>query len=144
MPWWLDTEERPGRIRSLWISHTRFFYRGPKAWVVKLNLALSGLTLVPCLQFFIFWLFGRHRILGGDENILVGGFAFFSLALTSTIPYVVSVIPLLAAAYALLTRTIPLRVRQATLAIQLLACGQFLWMLHVLKIHFQFGPFGKP
>ncbi len=96
MPWWLDIEKRPGRIRSLWIHHTRFIYRGPKAWVVKLNLALSGLTLVPYVQFFIFWLFRAHRILGGDENTLVGGFVFLSLALTSAIPYVVCFIPLLA------------------------------------------------
>ena len=144
MPWWLDIEKRPGRIRSLWIHHTRFIYRGPKAWVVKLNLALSGLTLVPYVQFFIFWLFRAHRILGGDENTLVGGFVFLSLALTSAIPYVVCVIPLLAAVCLLLMRIIPLRVRQATVAVQLLACGQFLWMLHALKIHFQYGLSGKP
>lgn len=128
----------------MWLRATRFLYRGPKAWVVNLNLAVACLTLVPCLQFFVVWLFYAHRILGGDQDILVGGFAFLSLALTSAIPYAMCAIPVLAGLWLLTIRDIPLRVRQVTAAIQLLASGQLLWILHGLKIHFENGLFGKP
>lgn len=125
-------------------SHYRFLYRKPHAGVVRLNLAVACLTLVPYLQFCIFWLFRAHHVLGGDSDTLVGGFAFLSLAATSAIPYAVCAIPLFAGLWLLLVRTIPLRVRQVTAAIQILACGQFLWILHGLKVHFQNGLFGKP
>jgi hypothetical protein len=144
MPWWLEKEDPPGPIRALWLRATPFLYRGPQARVVNLNLAVAGLTLVPYLQFFIVWLFQAHHILGGDSDTLVGGFAFLSLALTSAIPYALCAIPLFAGLWLLANRAIPLRVRQVIMVIQILACGQLLWMLHALKFHFRDGLFGKP
>lgn len=144
MPWWLDREPPPSRIRALWIRATRFLYRGPRAWVVWLNLGISCITLVPLVQLFVVWLFTKHQVLSGDTNVLVGGFAYLFLAASSEIPYGVCAIIVLLTCWLLLVREIPLKVRCVTAAIEVGACAQLVWMLHSLKAAFQYGPFGKP
>ena len=144
MPWWLDQEDPPGRIRGLWIRNTRFLYRGPKAWVVWLSLAISGSTLVPYLEWLLVWLFSKHSIFHGDSDTLFGGFALLLLGATSEIPYGACALIVLSACCVLIVQEIPLKVRQVTAAIQIMALGQFLWTLHHLKGVFQYGLFGKP
>ena len=112
--------------------------------MVRLSLAISSLTLVPYLVWSLVWFFSKHPIFHSDSDILFGGFAFLFLGAISEIPYGVCALILLAACVVLVVREIPSRTRQLTAAIQIVACGQFLWILHHLKVVFQHGRFGKP
>ena len=144
MPWWLEENPPPSYVRTTWLRNTRFLYRGSRSWLVTLNLGISCLTLIPYFLFFVVWLFKKYPIFGGDEDILVGGFAYFFLGATSEIPYSVCIVPALLAGWVLFLREIPIRVRWITATIQLVAWALFAWILHLLKIGFQNGPFGKP
>jgi hypothetical protein len=75
--------------------------------------------------------------------MVVGGFWYLFLGVTLAIPSAVCVMIALPACWLLSVREIPIRVRQTTAAIELLACAQFSWMLHALKVAFQNRPFWK-
>jgi hypothetical protein len=111
---------------------------------VVLNLAFSCLTLVPYLLGFVVWVFAKHPIFRSDADTLVGGFAYLFLGATSEIPYALCGLMALTACWMLVVTEIPWRVRWVTAAIELVACAQFVWLLHWLKVSFQYGPFGKP
>jgi hypothetical protein len=107
VPWWIDDEAPPGRVRALWIRNTRFLYRGPRAWLVVLNLGISCLTLFPYLLGFVVWLFAKHSIFRSDTDTLVGGFAYLLLGATSEIPYALCGLMALPACWMLVVTEIP-------------------------------------
>lgn len=141
--WWLEEKPAPSRFERIWLRYIPFRYRGPAAWLVWLNVALSFLALTPLVLFFFLWLNHRFQFLG-ETQLLLGFFALLLLGAISEISYWV-IAPVLVTCFALLiSRNIPLKVRLVTGAIQIAACVQLLWIMHGLKIDFKYGLFGHP
>ena len=120
-------------------------YRGPRAWLIWLNLLISCAALVPSFLQCFFWLSYASGKYIGEVAIVPGMFSALLLAAIGEKGYVVCVPVLLPACLLLpallLTPRIPWRVKAVTATVELAALLLMCRTVAMLNLQFQHGEF---
>jgi hypothetical protein len=120
-------------------------YRGPRAWLIWLNVLISCAALVPSLLQCFFALSYASGKYIGESAIVPGMFSALLLAAIGEKGYVVCVPVLLPACLLLpallLMPRIPWRVKAVTAAVELAALVLMSRTVAMLNLQFQYGRF---
>jgi hypothetical protein len=106
-----------------------FPYRGPKSWLIKLNIAISFVELFPILIEISIWALTASRVNLGEPGIVLRGVPVIILWAIGQIGYVACVPGLLAASALLVIPDIPRKARTITAAVSVAS-----WIILVLDL----------
>lgn len=106
-----------------------FPYRGPKSWLIELNIAISFVELFPILIEISIWALTASRVNLGEPGIVLRGVPVIILWAIGQIGYVACVPGLLAASALLVIPDIPRKARAITAALSVVS-----WIILVLDL----------
>lgn len=118
----------------------RLPYSGPGAWLIRLNLLIACLTLVPLLIEFGMWLLAVSKVSGGGIIIAVG---LMVLWVYGQFGYVACAPTLILTCVLLLTPKIPWKVKLITAAVGLTSCAVLFWDVRRLGGQLNHGILGS-
>ena len=105
-----------------------FPYRGPRSWLIELNIAISFVELFPILIEISIWALTASRVNLGESGIVLRGVPVILWAI-GQIGYVACVPGLLAASALLVIPDIPRKARAITAALSVVS-----WIILVLDL----------
>jgi hypothetical protein len=117
----------------------RWLYRGPRAWLIWLNLVISCAAVIPLLIGVLLQILSKLR---GDWVAIPTWFGLVMLLEVAHIGYVACLPPVLSVCILLLTPRIPWRVKLATAAVEAAVCAALFWDISLLKVQFKNGLLG--
>jgi hypothetical protein len=128
-----------GSMRGL-----NFFYRDPKSWLVRLNLVVSFVALVPIVIEISLWALTASRVRLGEAGMMLIGVPLIILWAIGQIGYVVCVPGVLAASALLFVPDIPRKVRLITAALSVASCIVLVLEVGRLRTQLNHGTLGSP
>jgi hypothetical protein len=128
--WWLEEAPPPRETRKSWLWCT---YRGPSAWLVWLNLLVTFFAFSPLVLYAV----AVAGVLLHFTNNPFFMFAFLLFGAFSQLNRAMLISILLVSCIMFASRKVPLKVKAVTGVIELAACAQLLWFLHMAKIGFE-------
>jgi hypothetical protein len=119
-------------------------YRGPKSWLVKLNLVISIVTLSPIVIEISMWAVTASKMKLGEPGMMVVGVSLVILWVIGQIGYVGCVPGLLAGAVLLIVPDIPRKVRVITAVLSVVSCIVLVLDVARLRAQLNHGILGAP
>jgi hypothetical protein len=134
---WQEDNSAPTGIRELWLRCT---YRGPSAWLVRLNLVIALFAFSPLMLLGV--------VASGISLHMANNAFFMFIYLLSFVlaefSYVF-LIPTLAAGIVMCASpSIPLGIKAKVGIVELAACAQLLWFLRAARVAGRCGLLGCP
>ena len=99
-----------------------FLYRGPKCWLVRLNLVIPFVVLVPILIEVCLWALAASKVNLGEPGLIFMGVSVVILWIIGQTGYVACIPGVLAACLLLIAPDIPRKVRLTTATLNVAAC----------------------
>jgi len=121
-----------------------FLYRGPKSWLVRLNLVVSFVALSPILIEISLWALAASRVNLGEAGMMFMGVSLVILWVIGQAGYIACVPGVLAACALLIVPDIPRRVRLITAALSVASCIVFVLEVGRLRTQLNHGILGSP
>jgi hypothetical protein len=121
-----------------------FSYRGPKSWLVKLNIVLSFIALLPIVIEVAIWALTASRVNLGEPGMMLIGVPLMILWAVAQFGYIACVPGLLAASALLIVPDIPRKVKVTTAVISVVSCIILVLDLARLSAQFNHGILGAP
>jgi hypothetical protein len=119
------------------MSKFQLAYRGPRAWLIWVNLVISCSILIPFLAEGLIRLILTGKMTVGDSSHIVVLIALLPLLGVAQAGYVLCAPFLLGACILLVTPKIPWRVKLPTVAVELSAGALLFWDVGRLTIFFK-------
>jgi hypothetical protein len=119
-------------------------YRGPKSWLVKLNIILSFVALFPIAIEISLWALTASRVRLGEPGIMLIGAPLIILWAIGQIGYVACVPGVLAACALLFVPDIPRKVRLITAVLSVASCIVLFPEVGRLRTQLNHGILGAP
>jgi hypothetical protein len=125
-----------------------FLYRGPKSWLVRLNLVVSFVALSPILIEISLWALAASRVNLGEPGTMFMGVSLVILWLIGQVGgqvgYNASVPGVLVACALLIVPDIPRKVRLTIAALSVASCIVFVLEVARLRAQLNHGILGSP
>ena len=99
-----------------------FLYRGPKWWLVWLNLVISFVALAPILIEISLWALTASKVNWGEAGMMFMGVSVVILWIIGQAGYIACIPGVLAACVLLIVPGIPRKVRLITAALNVASC----------------------
>ena len=119
-------------------------YRGPKSWLVRVNLAVSFVALLPVVIEISMWALAASRVNLGGAGTMFIGVSLIILWVIGQIGYIVCVPGIMAAAALLIVPDIPRKVRLITAALSVASCIVLIIDVARLRAQLNHGILGSP
>jgi hypothetical protein len=119
-------------------------YRGPKSWLVKLNLAFSFVALFPIMFEISMWALAASRVNLGEAGAMFMGISLVILWVIGQIGYVACVPGILAASALLMVPDIPRKVRLIIATLSMASCIVLVLDVARLRAQLNHGILGSP
>jgi hypothetical protein len=119
-------------------------YRGPKSWLVTLNLAVSLVALSPIVIEISLWALAASRVNLGEAGTMFMGVSLVILWVIGQTGYIACIPGILAASALLIVPDIPRKVRLITATVSVASCIVFALEVGGLRTQLNHGVLGAP